>query len=557
MRKRQTFFLFLLLALLLSAFSVTVFAAGETKTDGYVLMNIPYDKFYEGEGVSGVDAVSTATVKTFNQSMAAGTYHDGYAAPDPISDAKILGVTYPVYISDTTVLKGCKQVKDDDTATITVANGKSATMEKEVSGSDLLFASGDYAYYVLADVPSSYKTLSVEDGSFSFSKVSAEAQKASFTSADVTYNGHYTDICYSVADETNIEEVVVNGIIITADGEKYALRHVEDIWRLTSLGWNWTSLDGKGLAGKTITNVTYYVNNKGNYGVFSYDVNTYIKPKAEDVTAEFAYTTSLLVKGLPSDIKNPKATITTVVGRGETATVIADAVDVTEGKVTTTAPAENGLNYSLNITSDNYADILISPIEAQGLTAAPAPAAEPQPAAQPQPTPAASQPAPTASRPAVSYPAKGAIITVGNYKYQVTNANTSGNGTVSVTGLVKKKASISIPNTITYNNGSAKVTYKVTAIAKNAFAGNTKATKAAIGANVESIGAKAFKNCSKLKTLTIKSKKLTAKKVAASAFKGAGASKGKKLTVKVPKAKKKAYKKFLTKKGISKKAKIK
>lgn len=66
-------------------------------------------------------------------------------------------------------------------------------------------------------------------------------------------------------------------------------------------------------------------------------------------------------------------------------------------------------------------------------------------------------------------------------------------------------------------------------------------------------GKSAFQGCKKLKTITFKTTKLTAKKVGTKAFKGTPA----KATVKVPKKVKKAYKKWLTKKGISKKAKIK
>lgn len=139
-------------------------------TSAYVLMNIPYDEFYEAEGISGVDVATTATVKTYNQSMAAGSYHEGYAAADPISDAKILGITYPVYVEDLAVLEDLTKVTDEDTATISVASGKSSLTEKEVSGVDLLFASGDYAYYVMTGEPTHYKALSVEeDGSFTFS----------------------------------------------------------------------------------------------------------------------------------------------------------------------------------------------------------------------------------------------------------------------------------------------------------------------------------------------------------------------------------------------------
>ena len=227
----------------------------EQKESGYVLMNIPYDEFYAAEGVSSVDAVTTATVKTYNMGKAAGSYHAGYEAADPIENAAILGVTYPVYVEDMSVLEGLTQVKAEDTATITVASGKSALTTKEVSGVDLLFASGDYAYYVMDTEPTHYKTLSVVDGTFSFSAVNAEAA-ASTATAELKYACNYTDIELIVEADEIVNASKASAIILTADGVKYALRHVENEWDRTDLGWNWEDLDGNGLSGKTITNVT-------------------------------------------------------------------------------------------------------------------------------------------------------------------------------------------------------------------------------------------------------------------------------------------------------------
>lgn len=70
---------------------------------------------------------------------------------------------------------------------------------------------------------------------------------------------------------------------------------------------------------------------------------------------------------------------------------------------------------------------------------------------------------------------------------------------------------------------------------------------------VKKLGKNAFKGCKKLKTLTIKSKKLTAKSISKDAFKGLT----KKTVIKVPKSKKAAYTKLFRKKGLSKKVKIK
>jgi hypothetical protein len=106
---------------------------------------------------------------------------------------------------------------------------------------------------------------------------------------------------------------------------------------------------------------------------------------------------------------------------------------------------------------------------------------------------------------------------------------------------------VTIPATVSINGTS----YKVTAIAKNAFAGCTKLKEVTIGKNVTTIGKNAFSGASKLKTITIKSKVLT--KVGANALKGISS----KATIKVPASKVKAYKKLLTGKGQGKNVTIK
>ncbi len=86
-----------------------------------------------------------------------------------------------------------------------------------------------------------------------------------------------------------------------------------------------------------------------------------------------------------------------------------------------------------------------------------------------------------------------------------------------------------------------------------AFQGCTKLTKFTIGTKVKEIGRKAFYKCTALKKITIKSKLLTANTVGASAFKGIQSN----ATIKVPKAVKKEYTKWLLKKGVKKTMKIK
>lgn len=112
-----------------------------------------------------------------------------------------------------------------------------------------------------------------------------------------------------------------------------------------------------------------------------------------------------------------------------------------------------------------------------------------------------------------------------------------------------RRSSVTIPENIIVDG---KV-YKVTAIGDGAFKNNKKLKKITISKNVVTIGKEAFKGCSNLKNIRIKSLELTKSSVGKNAFKGIH----KKVTIKVPGKKLKAYKALLKKKGMPKTAKVK
>ena len=119
-------------------------------------------------------------------------------------------------------------------------------------------------------------------------------------------------------------------------------------------------------------------------------------------------------------------------------------------------------------------------------------------------------------------------------------------GEAEYIGCAKKKAAVTVPDSVTADGRR----FAVTGIAKSALKGNKKLKSVVVGKNVKTIGEKAFYGCKSLKKLTIKSKVL--KKVGKNAFKGIHA----KARIKVPKAKLKAYKKLLKKKGQGRNVKI-
>lgn len=143
-------------------------------------------------------------------------------------------------------------------------------------------------------------------------------------------------------------------------------------------------------------------------------------------------------------------------------------------------------------------------------------------------------------------PAKGTNLS--DKKSGVTYVVTTAGKEVSYRKPNSKKKSVVIPAQITING----YTYKVTSIADNAFKNNKKLTSVTIGKNIKRIGKKAFFGCKNLKKITVKTTLLKDKTVGSKAFTKAGSKNYKKLKVKMPKKKAKAYLKIFRKKGLKK-----
>ena len=268
---------------------------------GYVLMNIPYAEFYAAEKDDGgtaaqVDAVSSATKQKTRSALAAGSYYKNNDGSD------ISGVIYPVYVADLSILKSFKQVTDNDSLTITVTlKGKERTTT--YTGKNALFENPDYAYYVLSEVPTSYKTLTVEpDGSFSFGKATAKMTELGNTSVSLKTGSHRAYYKLEVFGNLpkNIKSMVSAVTLHTTDGQTYGLRHVAEIWHGTKLGFGVDS----GLQDKTIDKITYYLNDGT---IQTIAANIKVPKSTQNVTAtvENALNTArkavVTVENLPED----------------------------------------------------------------------------------------------------------------------------------------------------------------------------------------------------------------------------------------------------------------
>ena len=224
-------------------------AAVEAEAGDFVLMNIPYAKFYEAElgQADAVDAVSSSTLnKPRTGTLAGGSYHVDPAGTD------ISGVIYPVMVEDPAVLAFCTQITDESSVDITTTN-RGQILTTTYSGKDALFESADYSYYMLSEAPVCYKVLHA-DGTFG--PVEAEATTVEGVTGQITVGAHHADVEIALSGTEGVETgSAVSGIVLTTeDGSRYGLRHIANIWRATEIGWNLKDLD---LSGKTITNIRY------------------------------------------------------------------------------------------------------------------------------------------------------------------------------------------------------------------------------------------------------------------------------------------------------------
>lgn len=295
-------------------------------------------------------------------------------------------------------------------------------------------------------------------------------------------------------------------MIVTIDGSNYALHHVVNIWRGTELGWNYGEIDA---LDKTMTNIRYYMKDGS---IADYPAEIHIN---EDQSAADAVTKQLNRLNAEAGLEDKEAVDKAqeaydVLTDEQKALVSKDAVDKLDKAKKSVEKAEK-----------------------------------------------------MAAEKAAAGPAVGTTLTSGKLKYAVTasgkkavNGAAAVTGTVTVTGYAnagskKSETKVTIPDQIT----AGGIRYNVTAIGSKAFKGSKKLKNVTVGANITTIGSKAFQNCKKLKKMVIKSSGL--KSIGSKAFSKAGSSNYRKLTVKVPKAQLKAYRKLLKKAKLSSRAKVK
>lgn len=581
----------------------------------YVLMNIPYDDFYKAEvknNTAHVDAFTSATLnksRSNSSAMAEGSYHVDPAGTD------ITGVTYPVKIGEGVDLSKYKQVTAEDSVTITVTN-RGQTSTNTYTGADALFENESYAYYVLNDseIPQYYKEVTVQaDGSLSFGAAQGERTTKTGVTPELLTETSYGDYQLNL-DGLDLEGEKVHGIVVETAEAGYGLRHMENIWRQTNLSWctgftqavhncPTSSEHYRNMMGQTIQKVTYYTSK----GIYEIPMEEYVPVKFDNYTLHVANAsaasgaTTLELSGLPQDYEarySADGLQIDVAGnsvnfgtasKGEYTFTVEDArghyapLHTTFELYTETMPAaydsaKKSLAAANGSTESDFADYLanitsvavdgtayaatgrgaVTIVSENGILVTDAePLADKEScqigitatgylpleftytkAAEPTTTP-------KPENPAKEKPKKGTVSTYNKVQYQVTGANT----VTALKANTKSLTTAKIPATITIDGYK----FKVTAIADNAFANCKKLKSVEIGANVLTIGKKAFYGDTKLATVSVKTSKLTKAKVGANAFKNLKAA----CTFKVPAKKAAAYKAIFQAKGAGKKILVK
>lgn len=327
---KRKFYSILTAAALTSALAAPVSASA---ADDYVYgtMNIPYADFYAAEFGSApnayaVDAVSSATTSKWSKTGEGELFEGAYsseAREDGSGD--ILGVTYAVAITQA---------------------------DLDALGAD------NYGFTKLDAQPAAYKSVTVQDGKASFGAVEAERKTVTADVSLSTETG-YGDYLITIANGSTAFSDKYRGVLVrTADGNAYAMRHEQNIWR-GQIAWssgittvekhgNQLSYENyKTLMGATITEIDI-INTDAVY-VISADTYVPVKFEGSVTVADAASgtgSTSLTTEGFPEDYQKQYSV-------GDGFTVTADTVSYTN-----VLPG----SYTLTVSdgSGKYADVLTS-----------------------------------------------------------------------------------------------------------------------------------------------------------------------------------------------------
>ncbi|MCD8364406.1 MAG: FMN-binding protein [Clostridiales bacterium] len=320
----------------------------------YITMNVPYDDFYTAYGLTdaavwevaeGIDAVSTATTSKFKGTtgLANGTYNDG---------TYIRGVTLAVAVSASDYEKLATDLEETD----------------------------DYYFVDLEEEPTVYSTLLIDsEGNYSFSTYQTSTVSTDGLSVgEYTLTGGYGDYQISLigvgtdmtlADGTTYG-AIYGAILNTTDGGSYGMTALENLWYGTRVDYveiAWSIVEGQRLCRAHGSGDTYYQFENMNgatlssvtlitdLGLIEISCNLELDEYYEGDTSKLAASITnnskiMTITGIPTDLENVTVTVDDLVSSAE----------VVNGEVQLDSYPEDGVQYTVTISSSNYPDITIT-----------------------------------------------------------------------------------------------------------------------------------------------------------------------------------------------------
>lgn len=311
--------------------SVPFAASAEGEEIIYGTMEIPYNDFYsaefgESENAYEVDAFSSATTSKWSKNEEGSLFEGTYNQANEDGTGSILGVKYPVALTQATL--------------------------DELGENNYRFEAIDYE-------PAAYKIVTVTDGVTAFSAVQdntpTTADGSSIKLSTSTPWGDY------LIDVENAPEMgaIYGALIKTTDGNTYAMRHEENIWR-GELAWssgikttephgNTLSYENfESLMGSTISEVVFITLD----GYTTINTDTYVPVKfvgeavIENGTSGTG-STSMNLTGFPEDFD-------------KTYSVASDGFSVSDTEISYTDALPASYTLTISDASGKYAEITSS-----------------------------------------------------------------------------------------------------------------------------------------------------------------------------------------------------
>lgn len=288
----------------------------------YGTMNIPYADFYRAEfqdssNAYEVDAVSSATTSKWKMNGEGQLFEGSYNSENEDGTGTILGVTYPVAISQ----------------------------------ADLnALGENNYSFAKADAIPSAYKSVTVADGKAEFSAVQDSTPTVFTGAAKLSTSTPWGDYLLDFENKPEDMGAIYGAIIKTTSGNRYPMRHEQNIWRgelawstgITTTEPHGNSLDYKdykSMMGETIDEITFITLN----GYYTVAADTYVPVKfaGSEISIENGNagtsSTSLSVNGFPADYAKTYS--------------IADNFAVTDDTISYTDAAAG--TYTLNVSDAN------------------------------------------------------------------------------------------------------------------------------------------------------------------------------------------------------------